>query len=165
MLRRTTRYLLTCVLLTLTLTSCMEEDRDPTGAGVGQYERTQSIDALNLVLVTNGEGVARLVGTLLNEGEEVDRLVGMDIDTEIGDFSVIVADAPVELAPDEPVKLARDAQVTVLSDALRPGYRAELLLVFRNSEPIATTVLVERQEGIYEDVEVMEPPDGDIAPE
>lgn len=161
---RMTRYLLTCLLLAFTSTACM--DQQPEGeAPVGQVERTETIEALDLVLVTNGNGVARLVGTIINEADEDDRLIGIDVDTEIGEFSVIVADAPIVLRPDEPVKLAREAVVTVLSKALRPGFRGELTLVFRDSPPIVTTVPVKLQEGIYEDVEVMEPPDGDIAPD
>lgn len=160
---RTIRYLVTCLLLILPLSAC-GEPTESTPA-VGQVERTETIDALNLVLVTNGDGVARLVGTLLNESDELDRLVGVDVDTEIGEFSVILADAPVLLPSEEPVKLARDAVVTVVSDALRPGFRAELTLVFRESEPIVTTVPVKLQEGIYEDVDILEPPDGDIVPD
>lgn len=160
---RTTRHLLTCLLLLLPLAACSEPvESEPA---VGQVERTESIDALNMVLVTRGDGVARLVGTLINESDELDRLVGVDVDTEIGDFSVILGDAPVLLPSEEPKKLARDAVVTVISEALRPGFRPELTLVFRNSEPIVTTVPVKLQEGIYEDVEIMAPPDGDIAPQ
>ncbi len=162
---RTIRCLLMCLLLAIPLTACAPEPQEAEEAAVGQVERTETIDALNLVLVTRGDGVARLVGTLVNEAEEEDRLVGVDVDTEVGEFSVILADAPIVLTTDDPVKLARDAEVTVLSPALRPGFRAELQLVFSNSEPILTTVPVKLQEGIYEDVEVREPPDGDIAPE
>jgi hypothetical protein len=54
--------------------------------------------------------------------------------------------------------------VTVVSDNLRNGFRAELTLLFANSAPIVTTVPVESQTGPYADVEVVLPPDGEVAP-
>lgn len=131
----------------------------------GTVARTESVDALNLVLVTEGLGVARLVGTVINQAEETDRLVGIDVDTEIGEFSVIVARAPLTLPTDEPLELARDAEVSVLAERLRPGFMAELTLVFANSAPIQVQAPVREREGAYSDVEVLRPPDGDIAPD
>lgn len=52
----------------------------------------------------------------------------------------------------------------MVSDQLRPGFMAELTLLFENSAPVSSEVLVELREGAYSDVEVMRPPDGDIAP-
>jgi len=121
-----------------THTGCSEEPRaEPS---LGQVERTETITAADLVLVTNGRGVARMVGTLVNDAEEEDRLVGLDIATDVGEYSVTSAEGPIVLPTDEPVKLARDTLVTVLSDSLRPGCRADIRLSFRNSETITTTV-------------------------
>jgi hypothetical protein len=145
------------------LSGCSEEpEAEPS---LGQTERTESITATDLVLVTNGDGVARMVGTLINEAEEQDRLVGLDIETDVGEYAVTFAEGPIVLPTDEPVKLARDALVTVVSDSLRPGLRADLRLSFRNSETIDTTVLVKPQSGVYEEVEITQPPDGDISPD
>jgi hypothetical protein len=131
---------------------------------LGQVERTETITAADLILVTNGRGVARMVGTLVNDAEAEDRLVGPDIATDVGEYSGTFAEGPIVLPTDEPVRLPRDALVTVLSDSLRPGFRADIRLSFRNSETITTTVPVEPQEGVYEEVEITQPPDGDISP-
>jgi hypothetical protein len=159
------RGLLVLLLLAVTaLVGCSEDtvDAEPS---IGQVERSETVTATGLALVTNGEGVARLVGTLLNEGETTDRLSGVDVDTEIGQFAVTIAEAPVVLRHDEPFRLAREGHVLVRSPNLRQGFRVEMTLVFRNSVPITTTVPVEPRTGPYEDVEVRTPPDGDIAPD
>lgn len=155
--------LLGLALLLGTLTGCGEEV--PAEPPVGKVERTDSIIATNLVLVTNGRGVARMVGTLVNEADREDRLVGLDIAADVGEYSVTFADGPIRLPPDEPVQLTRDARVIIVSDTLRPGFRADVRLAFRNSETITTTVPVEPQEGAYEEVEVTRPQDGDISPD
>lgn len=158
-------------VLLLSLTACGEDDLasvdgpDNADPPLGAVERTENIDALNLVLVTEGEGVARLVGTVINQAEETDRLIGIDVDTEVGPYSLIFAEGPLLLPTDEPLRLAREAEVTVVSDRLRPGFTAEVTLLFENSAPVVSEVLVKLREGVYSDVEVMRPPDGDIAPD
>lgn len=152
-------------LLLLSLAGCGEDRREDTvDAPLGQVERTATIDALNLVLVTNEEGAARLIGTLINQADRPDRLVGLDVDADPPGYSVILADGPYVLPQDEPLRLYRDANVTVLSEAFRPGFRADVTLAFANSGPIRTTVPVETNTGIYRDIEVSRPPDGDIRP-
>lgn len=83
----------TLVVLALGLAAAgCSEVRPTTAPPLGQVERTGSIKALDLVLVTNGKGVARLVGTLVNEAEEPDRLVGIDLAAEPpGGYSVFLA--------------------------------------------------------------------------
>ncbi|QSR28919.1 hypothetical protein CFI00_00055 [Nocardioides sp. S5] len=153
------------ILLALVLAGCGSDRRaDAVDESSGQVERTESIDALNLVLVTDGTGVARLIGTLVNQADEPDRLVGLDVDAEPPGYTVIFADGPYLLPEGEPLRLYRDANVTLLSEAFVPGYRADVTLAFAGSEPLTTTVPVERNTGIYRDVEVRQPPDGDIRP-
>lgn len=149
---------LTCV------TSCSEPEVE-TEPSIGQVERTESMAALGMALVTNGEGAARLVGTLVNGADEPDRLLGVDVDPTVESFDIVIADGPIILPTDEPVTLARDAQMTVFADSFVPGFRPELTLVFANSAPIVTTVPVETQTGPYAEVEVLEVPDGDISPD
>lgn len=154
------------VVIAAALAGCTSTDRRADGVDEsrGQVTRTATMDALDLVLVTNGKGVARLVGTLVNQGDQQDRLVGLDVDSEPAGHSVILADGPYVLPEGEPFRLYREANVTVVAEAFSPGYRADLTLVFAESAPITTTVPVERNTGIYRDVEVMRPPDGDIRP-
>ncbi|NPC43339.1 hypothetical protein [Nocardioides sp. zg-1230] len=145
-------------------TSCAERPVE-TEASIGQVERTESMDALGMALVTNGQGAARLVGTLVNQADDPDRLIGVDVEPTVGSFDVVIADGPIVLPPEEPVTLARDAQMTVFTDRFVPGFRPELRLVFLNSAPIVTTVPVETQTGPYAEVEVLRAPDGDISPD
>jgi len=153
------------VLLALGLAACGSDRRaDTVDESSGQVERTESIDALNLVLVTDGTGVARLIGTLVNQADERDRLVGLDVDAEPPGYSMVFADGPYALPEDGKLRLYRDANVTVIAEAFEPGYRADVTLVFASSEPLTTTVPIERNTGIYKDIEVRQPPDGDIRP-
>lgn len=154
------------VLMAAALAGCTSTDRRADGVDEsrGQVARTDTMDALDLVLVTNGKGVARLVGTLVNQADQPDRLIGVDVDTEPVGHSVILADGPYVLRQDEPFRLYRDANLTVVADAITPGYRADLTLVFADSAPVTTTVPVETNTGVYRDIEVVRPPDGDIRP-
>jgi hypothetical protein len=152
------------VLLALVLAGCGADRPDVVDESRGQVERTDSVDALNLVLVTNGDGVARLIGTLINQADEPDRLIGLDVDAEPTGYSFSFADGPYVMPEADKLRLYRDANVTVISEAFAPGYRADVTLVFANSEPLTTTVPIERNTGIYQDVEVTRPPDGDIRP-
>lgn len=151
--------------LALSLGACTEDNPASVPPVAGQVERTATMDALNLVLVTNGDGAARLIGTLVNQADEPDRLVGLDVDAEPPGYSVLLVDGPVVLPEGDPVELYRDANVTVVSEAFRPGFLADVTLVFAESEPIVTSVPIERNTGIYAEVEVTSPPDGDISPE
>lgn len=156
------------VVLAALVLACVTACADPeveTEPSIGQVESTESMKALGMALVTNGEGAARLVGTLVNSAGEPDRLVGVDVDPTIESYDVVIADGPVILPPDEPVTLARDARMLVFSDQFVPGFRPELRLIFLNSAPIVTTIPVETQTGPYSEVEVLEPMDGDISPD
>lgn len=156
----------TIVALVVALSTAGCSEAEPvTEPPLGQVARTATIDALDLVLVTNGKGVARLVGTLVNQADEPDRLVGVDLTAEPpGGYSVVLAKGPFTLREDEPFRLYRDAEVTVVADALRPGFRADLTLAFARSGSLTTTVPIEPNTGVYRDIEVTRPPDGDIRP-
>ena len=74
--------------------------------------------------MTEGEGVARLVGTLVNNAEDPDRLLEIDVDTEVGPSSVTLAKRPIVTTV--PVKLEegayRDVEVDRPPDGdIRPG--------------------------------------------
>lgn len=144
----------------LPLAGCADDSEVPNETAAGAIDRTETIDALNLVLVTDGTGAARLVGTVINEAEQTDRLVGIDVDTEVGPYSLVFGEGPLTLPTDEPLELADDAEVSVISDNLRPGFMAELTLMFENSAPVVSQVPVRLQEGPYSDIEVIPPPGG-----
>ena len=163
-LRRVAASSLAALLLPIATACADDPTRAGTDPGIGQVERTETMKALGLALVTNENGAARLVGTLVNTGAERDRLVGLDLATT-RPFEVRVGDAPVVLPPDQPVQLVRDAEMILFTDDLRPGFRQDLTLVFRGSAPIETTVPVETATGPYAEVEVLGPQDGDISPD
>lgn len=160
-LRRTVAGCLGALVL-LTSTGCAER-RPEAEPSIGKVEDETPMKALGMALVTNGDGAARMVGTIVNKTGEPDRLVGVDLDTD-GPFQVWVDDAPVVLPRNEPVRLARDAALTIFAKGLKPGFGADLTLVFLNSPPIETHVPVATQTGPYAEVEVLLPPDGDVSP-
>lgn len=150
------------VLMTLALvfmSACVAEDGDAEPSE-GQVERTESVTASNLAIVTDGEGRGVLVGTLVNDGGGEDRLVDVDVEGELVEFPVAVEliDGPVALPTETPVRLADDPTVVISSDRLVQGYRAPLELTFESSAPIVTTATVEPQTAPYEDIEI--PPAG-----
>ena len=160
--RRTGAALVSAVALTTGVTACAQHEVEAEPS-IGQVEHTAKMKALGLALVTDGEGAARLVGTLMNTGTRVDRLVRVDLRNEVPP-EFVAADVPIILRPGDSVRLARDAEMTILADDFRPGFRKKLSLYFENSAPIVTTVPVETQSGPYAEVEVRRPPDGDISP-
>jgi hypothetical protein len=122
---------------------------------LGQVERNETVTASNLVIVTDGEGYGVLVGTLINDGDEQDRLVDVDVEGELSQpVRVELLDGAIALPPDSPVRLADDPTVAVSSDRLVPGFRVPLELTFDSSAAIATTVTVEPQTDPYADIEV-----------
>ena len=123
-------------------------------ASSGNVERNETVTASNLVIVSDGQGNAVLVGTLINNGETDDRLVDVDVESESGPVEVSFVNGPVQLPVEEPVRLADDPAVTLRSEELRQGFRAPLELTFESSAPISTTVTVESQTGPYADVEI-----------
>lgn len=120
----------------------------------GNVERNETVTASNLVIVSDGQGNAVLVGTLINNGETEDRLVDVDVESESRPVEVSFVNGPVRLPVEEPVRLADDPAVTLSSEELRQGFRAPLELTFESSAPISTTVTVESQTGPYADVEI-----------
>lgn len=143
----------TVVVLAGVITGCYADPGDAEPS-IGNVVRTETITAANLAFVSDGEGRATLVGTLFNEGQEADRLVDVDVETDGGPVEVELLRGPVDLPLEEPVRLADDPAVLVSSDDLRQGFRARLELTFERSSPISTTATVESRTGPYADVEI-----------
>ncbi len=141
------------LVLAALLTGCFQQDTDVEPSS-GNVERNETVTAANLVIVTDGQGNGVLVGTLINNGETEDRLVGVDVESESGPVEVELADGPVALPQEEPVRLADPVRVTLRSEQLRQGWRAPVELTFESSAAISTTVTVESQTGPYADVEI-----------
>lgn len=140
------------------------DEEDNYNASIGSNERTPQTDALGVAIVVDGKGNGRVVGTLLNTTEEPQALVGADVDSERGPVQAAVVDDQVALPQGEPVELARQAAVSVSADDLPVGFFVELTLDIQGASPIEMLVPVEAQEGPYAEIEVTEPPDGDVSP-
>jgi hypothetical protein len=121
---------------------------------IGQVERTVTMTAANLALVTAGEGTATLVGRLINDAESADRLVDVEVDSEEGPREVTMVGDPIVVTPTDPVELGTPARVLVDVEGIQPGLRVELTLTFEEAAPISATVPLESQTGPYADVEV-----------
>jgi hypothetical protein len=142
-----------CALPLLLGAGC-NQDSTESEPSVGQVERTNTMTAANLAFVTAGEGTATLVGRLINDGEQPDRLVDVDAESEQGPLDVRLVGEPVAVQPTEPVRLGPEPSVVAELQGMQPGLRVELELSFERSAPISTTVTVESQTGPYADIEV-----------
>lgn len=131
---------------------------------IGASEKKPSVAALSIAAVTKGQGTARLSGTLLNRGDDPDRLVRVKAASERGPVSADLKADAVTLYAGEPLRLAPNRVVTLKSEDLVPGYLIDVTFVFEGAAPVSMKVPVEAQDDAYADIEVTAPPDGDVAP-
>lgn len=146
-------------LVAALLAGCGGDGDVPNEAPIGNVERTGEITVANLAVVVDGSGSGVLVGTIVNDGESADTLVGVSLEGPTGEpVPVEVTGGAVELPVDEPVQLAvraGEAPLVVLtSDDLRPGFRAPIVLEFDEAPAITDTVGIESATEAYADVEV-----------
>lgn len=151
--------------LSFALSACGGGNGGLNEASIGTNERTDSNDALGFALVVDGEGSGRVVGTLINTTDTPQALVGATITTKRArSATAAVVGGQLPLPPEEPVELAREPAIAVSAEDLPVGFLAELTLEIEGGEPIEMLVPVEEQTGPYAEVEVTEPPDGDVSP-
>lgn len=162
--RKLTLFL--AIPLALLLSACGGGNGGLNEASIGTNERTDSNDALGFALVVDGEGNGRIVGTLINTTDEPQALVGADVTPQRGGpATAAVIGERLELPSDKPVELAREPAISVSAEGELPvGYLVELTLDIESGEPLEMLVPVEAQEGPYAEIEVTEPPDGDVSP-
>lgn len=86
------------------------------------------------------------------------------MDTERRPVQAAVVDDQVPLPQCEPVELARQAAGSAAANDLPVGFFVELTLDIEGASPIEMLVPVEAQEGPYAEIEVTDPPDGDVSP-
>lgn len=146
------------MLLALLAGACAEEDLDYRPP-VGVSGLSENVEALSLTVVTDGTGVATLVGTLFNQGPHADVLVDVAASPPPGDGGEPVVArltrGPVPLPVGEPVRLAPLHAVTLTSEEFLPAYGLELTLTFARSGPIRLVVLVFPRDGFFADVPVV----------
>lgn len=147
--------LLVVLLGLLALAGCGGRDLRYTPA-VGVTELREDMDALSLTVVTDGEGSATLVGTLLNHGKEPDQLVKVEARSPSTGQSVAVSlpDGPVGLPVEVPVQLAEQFAVRLKEPSFRLGYALDLTLSFARADDITLKVLMYPQTGAFDDVTI-----------
>lgn len=149
------------LLLMVSLTACGGPDLRSNPA-VGVTELTADMDALSLTVVTNGEGNATLVGTLLNHGSQPDQLVGVEATSPSTGQTVTTTlpQGPVRLPVEQPVRLAERFAVRLTEPSFRLGYALDVTLSFARAGDITLQVLMYPQEGSFDDVTVTPAPTG-----
>lgn len=146
--------MLGAVLCLSPLTGCAAAAVDDAEPPIGTVARTKTITAMNMAAVTNGKGAAVVVGTLVNDGNVPDRLIGAHVTAESGPIAATLPDGPVPLTPDHPVKLAARKAILLTGDHLREGLLIKLTLDFARAPDVHIGIPVEPQSGPYADIEV-----------
>lgn len=141
-------------LLVVVLTGCGASGPDAPTRNIRQVtdgvEATSGkIKAVSILLVTQGDGSAVLVGTLVNSGEVSDSITGITANKIVGEVLV----TPLET--DSPVIFAGDS---ANSTAKFPGLNAkasdhvELEITFTNAAPIKVSAIVRAKAEFYANV-------------
>ncbi|TSA21037.1 MAG: hypothetical protein D4R69_03890 [Actinomycetales bacterium] len=141
-------------LLVVVLTGCGASGLDAPTRNVKQVtdgvEATSGgIKAVNVLLVTQGDGSAVLVGTLINSDEVIDSITGITANGIAGEISAIT------LATDLPVIFAGDsANSTARFQGLnaKASNRVNLEISFASAAPIKVSALVRAKAEIYANV-------------
>ncbi len=115
--------------------------------GVGVNERSGTVDVLGAVVVRTSEGEGTFVASLVNTGEEVDRLT--NVSGEGLDAEVV---SPVELRPDVLLNLAKEGAVKVNGDDVAPGNWVRVNLEFASGQQTEMNVPVVSRTGEYADI-------------
>jgi hypothetical protein len=121
---------------------------------VGVYDRSGTVEAFNVLAVTDDQGSGTLVAGLINQGDEPDQLTAVDLQAE-GDRQVTAQlRAPVDLEPKELVQLQEGPFVTLTGEGLESGYFLTLTMEFERAETITLLIPTETNEGTYADVPI-----------
>lgn len=152
---RSALLIVALLLMVVPLTACGEPDLRYSPS-VGVTELGKDMDALSLTVVSDVEGNATLVGTLLNHGSRPDQLVEVAASSPSTDQTVTTAlpDGPVVLPVQEPVRLAEHFAVRLTEPSFRLGAALDLTLSFARAGNITLKVLMSPQEGIFDDITV-----------
>jgi len=141
-------------LLVVVLTGCGASGPDAPTRNIRQVTDgveaiSGEIKAVNVLLVTQGDGSAVLVGTLVNSDEVSDSIIGITANGIVGEVSATTMET------DSPVIFAGDS---ANSSARFPGLNAkasdhvELEITFANAAPIKVSAIVRAKAEIYANV-------------
>lgn len=123
--------------------------QEPYTPGDGVWADTGDLQLRNLIAVSDLQGRATLVGTIINQGSEADRLVGVSVPRGRS------AAQPVALEPGRPAvlgvrtELGEPSQVTLQSPRIQAGRTITLRFEFEDAAPVSAEVMVVRRTGPY----------------
>ena len=141
-------------LLVVGLAGCNASGPDAPTRNVRQVtdgvEATSGlVKAVNVLLVTQGDGSAVLVGTIVNSGDASDSITGITANGIVGAISATPLDknSPAIFAGDSANSTAKFAGLNANASS-----RVNLEITFANAEPMNLNVLVRAKAEIYANV-------------
>jgi len=144
--------------LALSLTGCGAGSNASTrliskvtdGAEGGINKDDNNISLRNFLLVTQPDGSAVVVGTVINEGVNDDALLGLAVAANQAVFAGVST-----ISQNQTIRFegeSANAKAVIVGANLKPGAHAQLSLFFGKAGEITLDVLVRAQEGIYAEV-------------
>jgi len=141
--------------LALSLTGCGAGSNAATrsiknvtdGAEGGINKDNNNISLRNFLLVAQPDGSAVVVGTVINEGQNEDALLGLAFNGAQAQFS-----GTTSMTQNQAIRFEGDsanAKAIFFGANLTPGTRTDISLFFANAGEITLNVIVRAQEGIY----------------
>lgn len=123
-------------------------------AAEGSNERSEDVDAMNMVAVENSDGTATVSAALLAKTDDGDALTDVTGTDSDGDQVDIEFDGPLTLPKGDLVMLGEEPELVLSGDAVEAGYYVALDLQFETAAPVEVEVpIVERgEEGTYDSV-------------
>lgn len=141
-------------LLVVVLTGCGASGPDAPTRNIRQVTDgveaiSGGIKAVNVLLVTQGDGSAVLVGTLVNSGENSDSITGITANGIVGEVSVtpLETDSPVIFAGDSANSSARFQGINA-----KASDHVELEISFASAAPIKVSAIVRAKADEYASV-------------
>ncbi|CAN5861300.1 hypothetical protein BH20ACT6_BH20ACT6_04300 [soil metagenome] len=147
--------------LAVTLTGCSTGFNAQTtqvyNAPAGTDIRGGEVEVLSAVLVMDEGGAATLSAGLVGPPQRADALTTVQItDGEGAPVPAEISGGSVPIPAGELVLTAQDAEISIAGGTLTPGMLVDVSFTFEEAGPVSGSLVVMRQEGAYEDVEIPE---------
>ncbi|MGH3447583.1 MAG: hypothetical protein ACRDP4_08155 [Nocardioidaceae bacterium] len=120
----------------------------------GISDRSSAVEAINTLVVTDGQGHGTVVSALINQVEKTDTLVSVKGTDDKGQPLNVTKTSAITLPYLTTVQLANSGDLRVQSDNLQPGYHVWLTFTFKNAAPVRVQIPVVMQGPEYVDVPV-----------
>ena len=150
----------------LVLTSCADGKNAPTSqirqVTDGVEGNSGQLAIRDLLVVSQSDGSAVIVGTIVNDGATPDYLTGISVNG----IAAQLSQTKFELAQNQPVIFAGpSANATGVVPGLNAvaGQRYPVTVTFQNASPVTLSLLAVAQSGFYADVTATAPQTGAAA--